>query len=161
MKCARCGTGMVARRGKYLYEPVSGVQVYLKDVEVNRCEKCGEVEVTIPRIERLHRAIAFHIVNRHWRLSPGEIKYLRKYLGWSGSDFAAHMGVNNSTVSRWENERERIGPQADRLLRLMVITNEPVGEYPLENLKEIRERPARSTRPALQLREREWFTVTA
>jgi transcriptional regulator with XRE-family HTH domain len=66
------------------------------------------------------------------------VRYLRKYLGWSGADFAAHMGATRETVSRWETGDAPIGPTADRLLRLMVVTKTPVDDYSLELLSTIK-----------------------
>ena len=67
---------------------------------------------------------------------------MRKYLGWSGADFAKHMGVTPESVSRWENEREQMGAVADRLLRLMVATKAPVSEYPLDALADLEDEAA-------------------
>jgi DNA-binding transcriptional regulator YiaG len=57
------------------------------------------------------------VVVTAWRsgFTGEEVRFLRKSLGWSGSDFAKHMGVAEETVSRWENDAAPIGPQADRL----------------------------------------------
>jgi DNA-binding transcriptional regulator YiaG len=54
-----------------------------------------------------------------------EVRFLRKHLGWSGADFAAHMGVDPTTVSAWENERKPFGTSSDRLLRLIVARQAP------------------------------------
>jgi len=89
------------------------------------------------QIEQLHRAIALAVVAKRPRLTGAEIRFLRKYLGWSGADFAKHMGVTPDSVSRWENEREQMGAVADRLLRLMVATRAPVSEYPLDALADL------------------------
>jgi len=46
-------------------------------------------------------------------------------------------------VSRWENGRTRIGAQADRLLRLIVLHARPAEAFDLADLKDIgRETPA-------------------
>ena len=64
----------------------------------------------IPKIEKLHRTIAMAIVGKKTRLTAEEIRFRRKYLGWSGADFARHMGVTPESISRWENEKERMNP---------------------------------------------------
>jgi transcriptional regulator with XRE-family HTH domain len=69
------------------------------------------------------------VIAKDARLSGAEVRFLRKVLGWSASDFAAHMGATPETVSRWETDTTPIGPQADRLLRLMVMTSDPVADY--------------------------------
>jgi putative zinc finger/helix-turn-helix YgiT family protein len=111
--------------------------VTLRNIEVSRCPQCGEEEIAIPRIEALHKVIARALITKPSRLDAAEIRYLRKYLGWSGADFAAHMGTTRETVSRWENGQVLMGTQADRLLRLMVATKGPVKDYSLDTLKAI------------------------
>ncbi|MGH7271546.1 MAG: type II TA system antitoxin MqsA family protein, partial [Polyangiaceae bacterium] len=116
--------------------------VALVGVEVRRCKTCGEHEVVLPRIEQLHRTIALAVIGKHARLTAAEVRYLRKYLGWSGADFARRMGVTPESVSRWENDREQMSAVADRLLRLMVATKAPVTEYPLDSLADLEDEPA-------------------
>jgi DNA-binding transcriptional regulator YiaG len=65
----------------------------------------------------LNEVLAKAIAKKPHRLTPGEIRFLRKYLGWSGKDFAQFMGVTPETVSRWENGAGRIGETAERFLR--------------------------------------------
>jgi transcriptional regulator with XRE-family HTH domain len=78
-------------------------------------------------------------------LAPIEIKFLRKYLGWSGADFAAHMGSKPETISRWENGKLAMNAAADRLLRTMVAMRAPVQSYSLDVLKEIT--PKKNVKP--------------
>jgi len=136
MKCMECGAEVTSARETFNYK-ASGLPVTLLNVEVRRCKECGEFEVVIPYIEELHTAIAHAVVVKKARLTPAEIRFLRTHLGWSGTDFAKRMGVAAATVSRWENDKEPIGPQADRLLRLMVLTKEPVASYTLDELVDL------------------------
>jgi putative zinc finger/helix-turn-helix YgiT family protein len=124
---------MVSARENFSYK-ASGLPVTLVDVEVRRCKECGEFEVVIPRVDDLHRTIARAVIAKRSRLTPAEIRFLRTRLGWSGTDFARHMGVKAETVSRWENGHDQMSPSADRLLRLMVVTRQPVSDYSLDSL---------------------------
>jgi putative zinc finger/helix-turn-helix YgiT family protein len=137
MICLVCGSEMKTGRENVRYDACGLPGVTLMGVEVSRCPQCGEYEVAIPQIDDLHKAIAYAVVRKTSRLNGAEIRYLRKYLGWSGADFARHMGMTPETISRWEAGSEPIGPTADRLLRLMVTTRGPVTEYPLEMLTTI------------------------
>jgi putative zinc finger/helix-turn-helix YgiT family protein len=142
MKCLQCGSPMVSRRENHKYDDSGLPGITLVNVEVRRCRNCGEYEVVIPRIESLHRLIALALTRKPARLAPTEIRFLRKYLGWSGTDFAAHIGATTETVSRWEQGHAAMGVQADRLLRLMVAHKEPASDYSLDVLKDVaRERP--------------------
>lgn len=141
MKCPSCDGRLTSKRENYSYSASGLPYVTLVGVEVRRCAACGEHEVVIPRIEELHRVIALTVVKKVNRLTPEEIRFLRKYLGWSGVDFATHMGVKPETVSRWENGREPIGPVADRLLRTLVLLEQPVRDYSPEALAAIGDKP--------------------
>ena len=145
MKCIECGGPMNVHRENYRYD-ACGLPVTLVGVEVDRCRKCGGHEVAIPRIEELHRVIAGVVIARSSRLGAAEVRLLRKVLGWSGADFARHLGVDPSTVSRWEHGRQAIGPVADRLLRMMVARREPTCSYPLEALAKVGSERAGRTR---------------
>ena len=143
MTCPQCGHQMKTARENYLYKESGLPNVTLMGIEVSRCPSCGEHEAVIPRIEQLHRAIAATIARKAPGLTPAEICFLRKCLGWSGADFAAHLGVSAETVSRWENGSATMGSAAERLLRLASLTREPAGDYSLDLLKAMaRTKPA-------------------
>jgi putative zinc finger/helix-turn-helix YgiT family protein len=137
-KCRTCGKAeMAARKETYLYTESGLPNIVLVGVEVRRCPSCGYHELVLPRVTELHRTIAHAVIHKRARLSGPEVRFLRKYLGWSGADFARHVGVDPSTVSNWENDKDPIGPASDRLLRLMVAHGAPVEEYALEELTKI------------------------
>jgi putative transcriptional regulator len=79
------------------------------------------------------------VISRPHRLAPQEIRFLRKWLGWSGQDFAKHFGVTPTTVSRWESvkDSEPMSATADRLLRMSVAHGQPADAYPVSHLAEI------------------------
>ncbi len=135
MKCPQCGHTMRTARENYLYRESGLPNVTLVGIEVSRCPECGESEAVIPKIEQLHRSLARVVAQKAPRLTPEEIRFLRKYLGWSGSDFAEHIGVAAETVSRWENGATTMSAAAERFLRLAALRLEPVADYPTEILK--------------------------
>lgn len=137
MTCLECGGKLEARKENYRYLACGLPNVTLEGVEVRRCGTCGGHEVVIPRIEKLHETLALAVVKQEARLTGAEVRFLRKYLGYSGTDFAALIGVSAETVSRWENDRETMGPSAERLLRMVIVHKGPVQEYSLETLRRI------------------------
>jgi putative zinc finger/helix-turn-helix YgiT family protein len=137
-KCRNCGKAEMSSRAEtYLYKESGLPSVVLVGVEVRRCPSCGHHELVLPRVAELHRTIAHALIHKHSRLSGAEVRYLRKHLGWSGADFARHVGVDPSTVSNWENDKDPIGSASDRLLRLMVVHGAPVDDYSLDELTKI------------------------
>jgi len=137
MKCVHCGSVTKSTRGAHRYTESGLSNVTLLNVELRNCSACGEREVVIPRIEELHRLIARTLATSTSRLSPEQIRYLRKWLGWSSADFALMMGVRPETVSRWEGKGAgyQMPPTAERLLRLMVANQDPVTKYPIDLFK--------------------------
>jgi putative zinc finger/helix-turn-helix YgiT family protein len=162
MKCLVCGATMKTKRENFRYDACGLPHVTLKQVEVSRCPNCGEYEVAIDHIEDLHKTIADVLIRKPTRFNAAEIKFLRKYLGWSGADFARHIGAAPETVSRWEKGNQLMGAMADRLLRLMVATQQPVKDYSLDTLESI---GAETTAcPVLLARKRdseEWYAQAA
>lgn len=155
-KCMECGTPVKTTRQNYKYD-ASGLRgVTLVNIEVRHCPECGEQEVLIPNIEGLHRALALAIVRKRERLAPDEVRFLRKYLGLSSGDFAKHIGVSPESVSRWELGRTAMGQTADRFLRWLAVTHEPISHYPLEILKEVAQSDPRPLKASFSIGDGGW-----
>lgn len=149
MKCPECGGNVTEETGEHPYIGTELPDVVLTGVKIRKCKECGKVSVGIPQLARLHRALVESIAGSHHRLRPGEICFLRKYLGWSGQNFARHFGVTVETVSRWENGKQPMGGTAERLLRLLAMTADQAEGYPLPD--EFADRPrVRKLRAALR-----------
>jgi len=161
MKCVMCGGKMNARRETRKYTGCGLPNVTLKDVEVRRCIECGEEELAIPRVLDLHKAIAMRIIRKPGRLTGAEVRFLRKFLGWSGADFARRIGAAPETVSRWENGRERLGPTADRFLRLATVHGAPVLDYRLDELDAVDQGHDEAIRLRARVLRKKWELKTA
>lgn len=141
MKCPQCRSEMESRRENHRYVESGLPNIVLLDIEKRRCLNCGETTVSIPRPLPLHKAIAMAIIRQPSRLTPQEIRFLRKWLGLSGSDFAKRMAVDAATVSRWEkaDDPQQMGPVAERLLRMFVAYLAPQRDY-IDELAALTER---------------------
>jgi DNA-binding transcriptional regulator YiaG len=64
------------------------------------------------------------IARKRDQLEPREVRFLREYLGLSKDELAETVGVAPEIAARWEltEQQERMGTQAERLLRVLVIT---------------------------------------
>jgi len=164
MKCEECGgKTAVERNAVHRYDSGGVSHVELHGVEVTRCRTCGKESIAIPRIAQLHRVIAHGFVEHKRMLAPIEIRFLRKHMGLSGSDFARRMGVSRETVSRWESGAQPVGAVADRLLRLLVATHEPTQNYAVEDLlRDLTDVPAPSRLSPMTVRNNRlkgWLTT--
>lgn len=137
-KCGQCGaTEIEAVTIDHPYDESGLPGVTLQGISADRCPVCGAIRVRIPNIEGLHRALALFLLRKTSRLSGPEVRFLRKYIGLSGADFAKRLGAEPETVSRWENGKQPIGGAAERFLRLLVVTMGQIQEYPVEELDKL------------------------
>lgn len=114
--CLRCGEVYQTSIGDYHYLESGLDNLWLCDIEIYRC-KCGE-SAAIPQPLNIHRTIAKALLMRKTPLSGKEIRFLRKHMGMKAIEFAKRLGVDNSTVSRWENGKDNPSDAADRVIRL-------------------------------------------
>lgn len=120
-KCSKCEVGARVNRGSYRFRESGLPHVTLHGIEIIRCPACGNEDPIIPRLNRLMQVIALGVVNKPYRLRGEEIRFLRKYLGKTGQEFSRLIHVDKSTLSKWENNDDRVGDQSDRLIRLLVL----------------------------------------
>ena len=160
MKCFECGKEMVETRETVHDHQLGLPNVVLLNVPVRHC-KCGERDVVFPQIARLHRLLAKTLIRKNTRLTAQEVRFLRKYLGWSSSDLANRIGVKAETISRWENGHETIGVVPDRLLRLMVALEKPVDDYNIKLFDEISPDDPKPSRINVSLKEEGYELVCA
>jgi putative zinc finger/helix-turn-helix YgiT family protein len=125
---------MVTRRNETIAYTMGGLpHVTLNGVTRSVCPN-GHESIGIPKISQLHALIVSVLVTKRTRLAPEEMRFLRKYLGFDQAEFAKRMGVAAESVSRWETGHVLMSPTAERLLRLMVVTQEPVNDYRMLDL---------------------------
>jgi putative zinc finger/helix-turn-helix YgiT family protein len=138
MICPNCGNPeLTSRTGPYKYDESGLPNVTLQGIKVLCCATCGEEMPVIPAISDLHRVLSLVLVNKPQKLSPAEFRFLRKYLGYSATDFARVIDASREHLSRWENGTKPISSFVDRLMRLMVVAAKRVDNYDVDRLAEI------------------------
>ena len=121
-KCYVCGNALEVIKDKPYEYTECGLPVLLLGITQYRCGSCGEEYAAIPAPEKLHKLFGLEICrSRKALLLPEEIRFLRKELGLKAKDLAASLGVEDATVSRWENGKQQIGQGSDRLLRAVYL----------------------------------------
>lgn len=118
---------MTTKKENVPFEALPGT--VLVGVDVSRCRACGAYEVAIPAIDKLMHMLASAVIRKSARLVGAEVRFLRKYLGYSSGDFAKRIGSSPSTVSKWENDVQPIGLHSDLLLRAMVALDKKMDSY--------------------------------
>jgi putative zinc finger/helix-turn-helix YgiT family protein len=121
-QCSNCGAAVTPERRNYRFTESGLSNVILHGVEVADCPKCGTSDVIIPRMAKIHRAIAQALANSPARLTGEQLRFLRKHLGLSGDQVGSYLHTDRTKISKWENEDDRIGQATDRLIRLLTAS---------------------------------------
>jgi len=136
--CLDCGSkSIVVTRGEHNF-PESGLDnVTLINVEIKKCNTCGEKVVSIPNPNQLLKVIGEQVILKPNRLSAREIRFLRKNIYLKTQEFAQITGVQRGTVSRWENAHSKPTPSEDRLIRMIYAQYASVSESIKQHLEEM------------------------
>jgi putative zinc finger/helix-turn-helix YgiT family protein len=129
-KCVECGSTDLA----HSVEQIPFNDVALVEGSVHRCNACGRRYYGFSRVEELSREVARSVAKQEERLQPEQVRFLRKYLGYSSKDFADFLAVAAETVSRWESRTQPMQMQlsTEKLIRLMALSERPIAEYGLD-----------------------------
>jgi transcriptional regulator with XRE-family HTH domain len=76
--------------------------------------------VHVPDPEGLEAAVAMTRIIRASKLSGTEFRSLRRACDLRAIELAEYLEVRPETISRWENDKEAIGPQFDKMMRFVV-----------------------------------------
>ncbi len=120
--CGKCGAQIQFEKSNYRYLASGLSNVILQGVEVGECVACGNREVRIPRMTKIHRTIAQALANSPARLTGEQLRYLRKHLGLTGERLGGYLHTDRTKISKWESGEHKIGPSNDRLMRLLVAS---------------------------------------
>jgi transcriptional regulator with XRE-family HTH domain len=93
----------------------------VKGVTEDVCTKCGKSKIHIPDLPGLIAAVALTRVKLPFKLGPREIRFVRKVIDLSAKEMAEYLKVTPETLSRWENEKMPMTPQAEVFFRLIAI----------------------------------------
>ena len=137
IECSNCGAPARVVHGSYKLKEAGLKNVVLQGIEIARCPKCKNQDPIITNMNGLMRALALAVIEKPYGLTGEEVRFLRKYLRLTGEEFSRLIHVDKSTLSKWENNEDRVGDQSDRLIRLVALG---LGE----GLKEESERVIRS-----------------
>jgi putative zinc finger/helix-turn-helix YgiT family protein len=121
MECSNCGAPAKVVRGTYELKDIGLKKVVLEGVEIVTCPKCSNQDPMIPNMNALMRTLALAVIKKPYRLTGEEVRFLRKYLRLTGEEFSRLIHVDKTTLSKWENNDDRLGDQSDRLIRLVAL----------------------------------------
>jgi len=122
-ECEACGERLAKTRLHEFRDELLGLSgvILVDSVDEFRCTKCGERIVSIPDLAGLIKAVAVTRAKISRKLRGRDVRFLRKAMEWNAKTLAQNLGISEGTVSRWENDKEPMGPSSEKLLRLIVL----------------------------------------
>lgn len=111
--CTNCGEQILSEHRNYQYTESGVPNVILQGVTVADCPKCGNSDVSIPSVAKVHRTIARAIANSPARLTGPQVRFLRKHLGLNGDELGRYRHTDKTKVSKWETEEDGVGRATD------------------------------------------------
>ena len=130
-ECINCGSKeTVSYSGEYKFVECGLDNVVLKGIPIIDCPECGIQDPIIPNFEGLLGVIAAALVQKPCPLNGAEVRFLRKYGGWNAVEFGKMVGVDSTTISKWENGKQPVGKPADRLIRVTALVGEKMNRPP-------------------------------
>lgn len=116
--CAKCERVMERSVRPEHIEDLGGVVVkVLNAVQVYKCACCDNELVAIPDMDGLARATVISRALNPVRLAGKEVKFFRRVLDMTQTEFAKAMELGGESVSRWENDARGVGAMCEKLLR--------------------------------------------
>ncbi len=134
IKCSHCGEPTNKKIGIYKYKESGLDNVYLENIPVYECS-CGISYPSIFRLSKLNERIALTLVQKPALLSGNEIRFLRKNLHVPSKLFAQKLGVDKTTLSKWENEAQKHSEGFDRLIRMTYIIEKGINRQEQLNIQ--------------------------
>jgi len=105
----------------YHYKTIGLDNIFLKN-GFDEIETDYGVAVSIHNLDGLHKVIGLEISLNKRELSGNEFRFLRKELGLSQVQIAKTLGISESTVRNWENDRvEKISASPAAIVKQMFI----------------------------------------
>ena len=137
MNCSDCNSKKKMKEKtlkKHRYKECGLNNIILSKIKEFSCEDCGNIYCNYGGIEKLHQIIARYLIRKDTTLSGKELKFLRKYLGYSGVVFSKLIGYEVEHLSRLENGKAIVQEVFDRLVRSLIIEKMPNRDYCLQDL---------------------------
>lgn len=118
----KCGERSKVVRGNYLFLESGLDNVVLRNVKLLKCQQCGSVTPMLSKINQLMRLITCALVLKRSELTGKEVRFLRKYIGFTGEQLGRKLGLTKEHISRMENDKHPVGTQTERLVRYVAMS---------------------------------------
>jgi YgiT-type zinc finger domain-containing protein len=123
-ECSNCGSEARIVRGDYEFKETGLRGATIHGVDLIKCGKCGNVDPVLAGVDEMMHLIAVAILRKPYRLDGEELRFLRKHVELNQEEFAKLLHVDKTTLSKWENNEDRIGVQSDLWARTVAVSHD-------------------------------------
>lgn len=114
----------------FIYE---GFGFPIKLINVPMKKMIGEWVIDVD-FNRLQLAVLRRLLYKPTPLNGSELRFIRKFLGMSMTDFGKIFGVSHVAVVKWESSKTRVSPSTDIYIRLYVLDYQRVKDKEFRGL---------------------------
>jgi len=139
----------------YHYKQCGLDSVYLLNGFSEHQTEYGQA-VSFKNVKELHKAISLFIIRQESKLSGKEFRFLRKELELTQEQLAKYLGFSVLEINRWEDEKNKLNPACDRLIRLLYIEHSLGNPHVLQLMQDLQETHANNNTIRLQLKKDGW-----
>lgn len=107
----------VTKKKTFLYEAF-GFPIKLINVPMKKVVGEWVIDVDFPTLEKMALRL---IIHKRAPLTGAELRFIRKYLGFTTAEFGKLLGVTHVAIVKWESNKTRPPIPADIYVRLYVI----------------------------------------
>lgn len=101
----------------FIYEGL-GFPIELIDTPMKKV--FGEWVIDID-MNALQLVIFNRLIHKPYPLTGKEIKFMRKFLEMSTTEFGKKLGVSHATVVKWEKQQAKISPMQESYIRMFLL----------------------------------------
>lgn len=105
------------KRKTFIYHGL-GIPVKLVDVPMKKIMGVWCIDINM---NKLMHVVLEAIIHKPIALTGSELRYIRKFLEMTMSEFGETFGVSHVAVLKWEGEHNRISPSLELCIRLYML----------------------------------------
>ena len=139
----------------YHYKQCGLDSVYLLNGFTEHKTEYGNA-ISFKNVKELHKAISLVIIRQEGKLSGKEFRFLRKELELTQEQLAKYLGFTVLEINRWENEKNKLNPACDRLIRLLYIEHSLGNPHILQLMQDLQDMQENKANIKFQLKKEGW-----
>lgn len=136
MECMSCNSTkkMNEEIVSHKYSESGLSNITLLGVTKYHCDNCGETTYNLGDVNQLNKLIVNSLIRKDSLLNGEEVKFLRKFMGYSGEMLGKIMGYTKDHIYKVESGSQEVNITIDHMMRFAVVNKDPDRYYDVHDL---------------------------